>query len=418
VLERMIAYGARPASNLEQPMLEVFHKGYTDLRENPQKVYRAKPWEDHLSSSRIVEWPLGDPFSQMHDLLVHSSGKIYVGDNLQDRLWEIDPETGQTVVYKTPVDPGDEIGGLLSGRLKTFPKVETTAGIHSFAESPKDGHIFITPSLQRRLFEFNPHDKTFTSHYFDDGLYPHTVRIDAEDRVWFTLALSNQVARMDRQSGEFKLYGLPARNTAESFSLAVSNVVRKLMNWGLPMHWLPVDHRVTGMPMPYGIDIAPDGRVWFARLHADSIGVIDPADDSVQIVDTPFQAPRRMRVDAAGDLWITAFPEGKIVRYRPADGSFTDFVMPTALNGVETPYSLNVDRKRQHVWVNGTSSDTLLRLDIATEKWRTYPLPRRVSFTRDVEFGEDGSIYTSNSSFPSWQIEDGQPTLIRLIPGE
>jgi streptogramin lyase len=413
----MIAYGARPASNLEQPMLEVFHKGYTDLRENPQKVYRAKAWEDQLAGSTITEWPIGDPFSQMHDLLVHSNGKIYVGDNLQDRLWEIDPQTGQTVVYKTPVDPGDEIGGLLSGRLKTFPKLETTAGIHSFAESPKDGHIFITPSLQRRLFEFNPHDKTFTSHYFDGGLYPHTVRIDAEDRVWFTLALSNQVARLDRQSGEFKLYGLPARSTAESFSLAVSNVVRKLMNWGLPMHWLPVDQRVTGMPMPYGIDIAPDGRVWFARLHADSIGVIDPADDSVQIVDTPFQAPRRMRVDAVGDLWITAFPEGKIVRYRPADGSFTDFVLPTALNGVETPYSLNVDRQRQQVWVTGTSSDTLLRLDIASGAWATFPMSRKVTFTRDIEIAADGSVYTTNGAFPSWQIEDGQPTLIKLTPG-
>ena len=418
VLERMIAYGARPASKLEQPLLEVFHKGYTDLRQNPHKVPRAKPWEDHLSSSRIVEWPLGDAFSQMHDLLLHSNGKVYVGDNLQDRLWEIDPRTGQAVVYKTPVDKGDEIGGLFSGRLKTYPKLETTAGIHSFAESPKDGHIFITPSLQRRLFEFDPASKTFTTHYFDQGLYPHTVRIDAQDRVWFTLALSNQVARFDRASGEFRLYDLPSRSTKESIGLALNGVVRRLMNWGLPMHWLPVDERVSGMPMPYGIDIAPDGKVWFARLHADSIGVIDPADDSVQVIDTPFQAPRRMRVDAVGDLWISAFPEGKIVRYRPADGSFTDFPLPSAINGVETPYSLNVDRQRQQVWVNGTSSDTLLRLDIASGEWRTYPLPRKVSFTRDVEIAADGSIYTSNSAFPSWQIEDGQPTLIRLIPGE
>ncbi|MVW74177.1 Vgb family protein [Pseudomonas xionganensis] len=418
VLERMIAYGARPASKLEQPLLEVFHKGYADLRQNPHKVPRAKPWEDHLSSSRIVEWPLGDAFSQMHDLLLHSNGKVYVGDNLQDRLWEIDPRTGQAVVYKTPVDKGDEIGGLFSGRLKTYPKLETTAGIHSFAESPKDGHIFITPSLQRRLFEFDPASKTFTTHYFDQGLYPHTVRIDAQDRVWFTLALSNQVARFDRASGEFRLYDLPARSTKESIGLALNGVVRRLMNWGLPMHWLPVDERVSGMPMPYGIDIAPDGKVWFARLHADSIGVIDPADDSVQVIDTPFQAPRRMRVDAVGDLWISAFPEGKIVRYRPADGSFTDFPLPSAINDVETPYSLNVDRQRQQVWVNGTSSDTLLRLDIASGEWRTYPLPRKVSFTRDVEIAADGSIYTSNSAFPSWQIEDGQPTLIRLIPGE
>lgn len=418
VLHRMIGYGARPASELQPKLIETFNKGYADLRQHPEKVYKAKPWEAQLAGSRITEWPIGDPFSQMHDLLLHSNGKVYVGDNLQDRLWEIDPKTGQAVVYKTPVDPDDEIGGMFSGRLRGFAKLETTAGIHSFAESPKDGHIFITPSLQRRLFEFDPVSKQFTVHRFGEGLYPHTVRIDPQDNVWFTLALSNQVARFDRGTGEFRLYTLPARGTAEEVSLSLNNVVRKLMNWGLPMHWLPIDRQVTGMPMPYGIDIAPDGKVWFARLHANSIGVIDPADDSVEVIDTPFQAPRRMRVDAVGDLWITAFPEAKIVRYSPADGSFRDYPLPSALNGVETPYALNVDRARQQVWVTGTSSDTLLRLDIASGAWDTFPMPRKVSFTRDVEIAADGSVYTSNSSFPSWQIEDGQPTLIKLTPGK
>ena len=418
VLQRMIGYGARPSSEMQPLLIETFQKGYTDLREHPEKVLKAKAWEDQLAGSTITEWPIGDPFSQMHDLLLAANGKIYVGDNLQDRLWEIDTQTGQTVVYKTPVDPGDEIGGMFSGRLKTFPKLETTAGIHSFAESSKDGHIFITPSLQRRLFEFDPETKVFTVHRFEDGLYPHTVRIDAQDNVWFTLALSNQVARFDRKTGEFRLYTLPARDTKESISLALSNVVRKLMNWGLPMHWLPIDRRVTGMPMPYGIDISPDGKVWFARLHANSIGVIDPEDDSVQIIDTPFQAPRRMRVDAVGDVWITAFPEGKIVRSSPADGSFKDYPLPSALNNVETPYALNVDRARQQVWVTGTSSDTLMRLDIASGAWDTFPMTRKVTFTRDVEIAKDGSVYTTNGAFPSWQIEDGQPTLIKLTPGK
>jgi len=418
VLERMIGYGARPASDQQAKLIEVFSKGYADLRQHPEKVLQAKPWETQLAGTTITEWPIGDPFSQMHDLLLHSNGKVYVGDNLQDRLWEIDPKTGQTVVYKTPKDPDDEIGGLFSGRLKTYPKLETTAGIHSFAESPKDGHIFITPSLQQRLFEFDPQSKTFTVHRFSDGLYPHTVRIDQDDNVWFTLALSNQVGRFDRRTNEFRTYGLPSRGTKESVSLALSNGVRKLMNWGMPMHWLPIDQAVSGMPLPYGIDVAPDGKVWFARLHADSIGVIDPKDDSVKVIDTPFQGPRRLRVDAVGDVWIGAFPEAKIVRYHPADSSFHDYPLPSALNGAETPYSLNVDRARQQVWVTGTASDTLLRLDIASGAWRTFPLPRKVTFTRDIEIAADGSVYTSNGAFPSWQIEDGQPTLIKLEPGD
>ena len=70
------------------------------------------------------------------------------------------------------------------------------------AESPKDKHIFITPSYQRRLIEFDPVTKAFRLHEMDGGFYPHTVRFDAKDRVWFTLALSNQVGMFDRTTRE------------------------------------------------------------------------------------------------------------------------------------------------------------------------------------------------------------------------
>jgi len=54
---------------------------------------------------------------------------------------------------------------------------------------------------------------------------------------------------------------------------------------------------------------------------------------------------------------------------------------------------------------------------IETETWRTYPMSRQRTFTRDIEIAADGSVYTSNSHFPSWMIEDGQPTLIHIEPG-
>jgi virginiamycin B lyase len=66
------------------------------------------------------------------------------------------------------------------------------------------------------------------------------------------------------------------------------------------------------------------------------------------------------------------------------------------------------------VWVTGNQSDSLYGLDIASGAWRRVPLPRRVAFTRDIEIAADGTLYTSTSSFPSWHVEDGQPTLIRV----
>jgi streptogramin lyase len=278
-----------------------------------------------------------------------------------------------------------------------------------------DGHIFITPSAQRRLVEFDPDSKEFTLHEMPGGLYPHTIRVDQKDRVWFTVALSNQVAMFDRGTGKFTLYDLPTRGFREWLNVRLIGFIFKLINWGVPLaNWLPIDRAATGTPLPYGIDITPDGKVWFARLHTDEIGSIDPDTGEVTMVATPFKGPRRLRSDAEGNLWIAAFPESAIARYEPASGRFTRFDLPVNPKGSDTPYSLNVDRPRGIVWVNGNQSDSLYAFDIAAGTWSVIPLPRRVSFTRDVEFDPQGTAYTSISNFPSWHVEEAQPTLIEV----
>ncbi|MBK7686624.1 MAG: hypothetical protein IPJ25_11920 [Rhodocyclaceae bacterium] len=115
-------------------------------------------------------------------------------------------------------------------------------------------------------------------------------------------------------------------------------------------NWVTIDHAATGTPLPYGIDVTPDGKVWFARLYADDIGMIDPASGNVTMIPTPFKAPRRLRTDRDGNLWIAAFNESQIARYEPATGKFTRFDMPVLPKGSDTAYSLNVDKPRHQVW--------------------------------------------------------------------
>ncbi|MFA5940654.1 MAG: hypothetical protein WC809_14960 [Sinimarinibacterium sp.] len=413
-IARMITYGSRLASVAQDVLPQRLSQGYRELREHPERIPAGTPWTQDLAGVAITEWPIGDAMSQMHDLLAHSNGKLYVGDNLKDDLYEIDPASGEYTMYKLPHDPGDAPGGLLAARLRSFPRHETYVGLHSLAESPADGHIFMTCSSQRRLIEFAPESGAFTVHRFDEGYYPHTIRIDARDRVWFTLALSNQVAMLDRGSGRFTFIDLPARSLRERITVALVGVILRLADWGLPLNRLPIDMQSSGLPLPYGVEVAPDGAVWFARLYADDIGRIDPQTLALTMIETPFAGPRRLRADADGNLWIAAFPESAIVRYDPRSGSFARYELPVQPAGSETPYSLNVDRARGIVWVNGNQSDSVMAFDIAHQTWRFVPLPRAVSFTRDVEIGADGAAWTSTSNFPSWDTEGGQPTLIRI----
>lgn len=415
VIARMMSYGSRLASDAQDVLPQRLSEQYRELRENPQRISAGTPWPvDALADVRITEWPIGDALSQMHDLLTHSNGLVYVGDNLKDDLYEIDPKTGEYRIYKLPHDEGDALGGLLGARLKAFPKHETYVGLHSFAESHVDGHIFMTCSVQRRIMEFDPETRQFTVHRFDEGYYPHTLRVDAQDRVWFTLALSNQIGMLDRSTGKVTTIDLPSRNWRERLTVALVGPILKLAGWGLPLNKLPVDFQSSGLPLPYGIDIAPDGSIWFARLYADDIGRVDPETLEVTLYPTPLAAPRRLRSDANGNLWIAAFSESAILRFDPASEAFTTYPLPVLPRGSETPYSLNVDKDRGIVWVDGNQSDSGMAFDIAREQWLFLPLPRQVSFTRDFEITPDGVAWTSNSSFPSWHIEGGQPTLIRV----
>ena len=415
IIRRMLRYGARLSSQDQQALPEKLSAEFRRLRENPQLLADPLPWSPALAGVTVTEWPLGDIFSQVHDMLFAANGLAYVADNIQDRLYEVNPRTNEVTVYKIPHREGERNGGLLAGRLRDFPKHDSTSNAHSLAESRVDGHIFITPSAQRRLVEFDPQTKQFILHEMEEGFYPHTIRVDQQDRVWFTVALSNQVAMFDRKTQRFTMYDLPTRGFREWLNVKLIGFIFKLMSWGVPVSsWLPVDRQATGTPLPYGIDITPDGKVWFARLHTDEIGSIDPTTGKVTMIATPFKGPRRLRTDAEGKLWITAFPESAIVRYDPTTAKFTRFDLPLSPKGGDTPYALNVDRPRGIVWVNGNQSDSLRTFDIATEAWQQIPMPRRVTFTRDVEFEPDGTAYTAIAHFPGWHVEDGQSTLIRV----
>ena len=75
-----------------------------------------------------------------------------------------------------------------------------------------------------------------------------------------------------------------------------------------------------------------------------------------------------------------------------------------------------MDLKTDTVWICGTNSDTLLSFDPATEAFTIYPLPTQVTYTRDIDFDENGAVWTSNSNVPAWQIETGTPRVLRLTP--
>ena len=199
IIDRMQMYGAMASEDFVDDAPAGLVGAYDKLNQRYAELPPFEAWEPGLASATITEWPIGDELSQMHDFVLHPNGKVYIGDNLMDRIYALDPKSGEYEVFKVPHDEGAEHGGILGKRMGTYPKTDNYMGVHSFAIAPSDGHIFLTPSMQQELVEFDPGSGQFTRHKMDDGFYPHTIRTDDKDRVWFTLALSSQVAMFDRE---------------------------------------------------------------------------------------------------------------------------------------------------------------------------------------------------------------------------
>jgi sugar lactone lactonase YvrE len=288
-------------------------------------------------------------------------------------------------------------------------------GPHSLQVAP-DGAIWITLALGNRLARFDPKTETFAVHQLEAGIYPHTLRFDHKGRIWYTLAASNHLGMFDPATGEQKHLRLPARTLGQDLVLRAM----PFLLW-LGRH---VDIRSAAsdgdgfmLPVPYGIDIAPDGGVWFSQLNEHRVGRVDPETLELSLVPTPFPTPRRLRFDSKGGLWIPSFSGASLAHYDLETHSFRSWEIPIEPLGSETPYALHVRRSDDTVWICGTNSDSLIRFEPKSERFTVYPMPSRVTYTRELDFDAEGRVWTSNSNSPTWQVEGAVPQVIRLDPG-
>jgi virginiamycin B lyase len=421
VLALMARMGAGLSPELRQQVPQLFNEAYAPetavaaLTANRHDPDFAPPPSHVVQRSVTEEWVLGHAASMQHDLVVHPDGRVYSVDMTQDQLYRLDTR-GEVAIRDAWKLPHGDLppGGVFGNGGLAPPNANAHVGPHSLQVAP-DGSIWITLALGNQLAKFDPATETFSTYPLEEGLYPHTLRIGGDGRVWYTVAASNHVGVYDPKTGDHDWIRLPAPTLGQE-------IASRMIPFFL---WLSQYVDLSGAaesgeggtaPVPYGIDIAANGDVWFSQLNAHRIGRIDPESFDVEIVDTPFTAPRRLRFDSQGKLWIPGFSSGLISRFDPETREFESWTVPIEPLGTETPYALNVDQRTDTVWICGTNSDTLISFDTRSEHFEVYPLPTRVTYTREIDFDDRGRVWTSNSNAPAWQIEDGRPRVLRLDP--
>ncbi len=422
LLGRMGRMGGMLSNDLRERLPGLFNAAYEPaiavaaLTARMHEPDFAPPPGAEVRRAVIEEWELGDRASMQHDVTVHPDGRLYSVDMSHDRLYRLDPSSASGAREAWDIPRGDlPLGGVFASQgPPQAANSDAHVGPHSLQVAP-DGAIWITLALANQLARFDPVSESFAVVPLARGFYPHTLRFDARGRIWYTIAASNHLGFYDPATHEQRELRLPARNLGQALILR-SLPFLLWLNRHVDLRGAAAESDGVTMPVPYGVDVAPDGSVWFSQLNEHRIGRVDPETFAIEMIDTPFPAPRRLRFDALGQLWIPSFSESLIARFDPATRGFQTWELPIEPRGSDTPYALHVDPASGAVWICGTNSDTLIRFEPVSERFTVYPLPTRVTYTREIAFDAEGRVWTSNSNAPAWQIDGGMPHVLRLDP--
>lgn len=173
---------------------------------------------------------------------------------------------------------------------------------------------------------------------FADNSEPYDLDY-ADGAVWFTLRGTGQIGRIDTATRAVQLYTIP-----------------------------------TSGSRPTGIDIAPDGQVWYAG-NADQIGKFDPVSSTFTEYTFPaglYLAPRveQLRFQNSRSIWFSQPDNNSVGNFNSVTGDF--YVVPTSQKG---PTGLSLDNLGR-LWITAAGSSSIGRYAPGTLTiWAWYNTP-------------------------------------------
>jgi virginiamycin B lyase len=288
-----------------------------------------------------VDFAVPNSDAALHDVAVDRQGIAWVNELNEYKLGRFDPKTYEFTEITPP--PGPRKVGILNHMGPP-------------ARGAGDSIWMAEIGANRRWLQFDTKYQEFTAFPapadFKGQITGNTLQADPNGKmVWSTAG--TRIVGMNIETRQFVAYDIP--------------------------HWVETKQ----FPGAYGLDVAGDGRVWFAEREANKIGRLDPATGKIDEFPTPgVDIPRRMGADWEGNLWVGFHGTGKLVKIDQKTGQMTFYQPPTEDSGA---YHAVADPRRKVIWVTLQTADKIARFDPRTETWTEYALPIVESDARRID---------------------------------
>jgi virginiamycin B lyase len=247
-----------------------------------------------------------------------------------------------------------------------------------------DGSIWWVGQFGNLMGRLDPRTGEMKEWILPANALPHTVELDPEGKPWYTGNKNGTVGKLDPATGQFTVYKMPDPNAKDPhtlvfdkqgtafFTLQNSNMVGRLdpRSGAIKLITLPIADA-----KPYGIKIDAEGAVWFSCNGAPCIYKMDAATMELKEYKLPLGGTTVRRLDIADDgmIWYVNSGRGRIGRLDPKSGQATEWDSPSGPKS--HPYAIVV--MNGAVWYNesGVRPDPLVRFDIKTETFQSWPIP-------------------------------------------
>ena len=287
----------------------------------------------------------------------------------------------------------------LTGKVSEWP-VPTPRFARDPAPGP-DGNIYITVMSGNKIARFDTKTHAFKEWELAAGHHPHGLLVDKQGIVWTTGNGNGTIGRLDPASGKFTEYATPSGGGGPHtivishdgvlwFTLQSGGRIGRLDTRGSGQI---TEYRTSGGP--YGLALDKAGNVWFCRMNEDKLGKLDPKTGQItELAMGRGSQPRRIATAPDGMLWVTLYGNGKLAKVDPVAASVVkEYPLPAGNAG---PYAVAIDGAGL-VWANEINTDTVVRLNPASDEIRVVKLPSKNVGIRKMIVDAGGRLWYMGS---------------------
>jgi virginiamycin B lyase len=300
--------------------------------------------------ARIHLYKVSPPDAGLMLPAVDRQGNIWFGEMATSRLARLDPHSG-TITTWTPPAGEEGIMGIAIDAL---------------------GNVWFAEQNANYIGRFDPVRQTFKIFSFGSGKSQRVgledLEFDASGKLWFTEIGAARIGRLDPANGGIQTWPLPASS--------------------------------SGAAYPFGLAITPDGQIWFGTYQGGVLGHLDPATGRILLYPLANSAEQvySMAADAQGQIWFTELQFGKLGRIDTATGKITELPVPTTLGNPEDLHGILV--ANGEVWFTSSGANALVRYSPADDTFTFFQLPVPDSIPFGLALTPTGTLWFTAGGNP------------------